>query len=376
MDQEILKKITKLRHELHANPELSMQEVRTKQRLMAFLRENTSLSVVDRGRWFYAYYPCGKEDAGRIAFRADFDALPMEEGLALPYASNNPGVSHKCGHDGHSAALCGLAMELERRGAGQDVYLIFQHAEEIGAGGADCAGLLAEKQIGQVYAFHNRSGYPQGSVILKEGVAQCTSKGLTVQMTGKPAHASQPEDGKNPAAALARLVLLAEGGEAAGEYDGFVLNTVVHVDIGSPNFGIAAAEGRVSMTLRADYEADLQKLETKIRAKARALADETGLSVRFAEQDFFPETVNTPGAVAAVRKAAIRCGFPIISMEHSFRASEDFGYYVKACPGAIVYIGNGEDYPQIHTREYDFNDAVLETAVELFAELARSPRLC
>ncbi|MCI8453265.1 MAG: amidohydrolase [Lachnospiraceae bacterium] len=376
MEREIVEKITRLRHELHADPELSMQERRTKQRLMEFIKDNTALSVVDCGLWFYAYYPCGQEDAERIAFRADFDALPMEEGLALPYGSKNKGVSHKCGHDGHSAALAGLAMEIDRRGAKRDVYFIFQHAEEIGAGGAACAALLIEKGISRVYAFHNISGYPQGSIVLKEGVAQCTSKGFTVRMTGSPAHASQPKDGKNPAAALARLVLFTEAKASKKEYAGFVLNTVVQVDVGSRNFGIAASDGSVSMTMRADYEADLRRLETAIRAEALRLAGEEGLTVSFSEQDFFPETVNDPGAVAAVRKAAARCGFPVVSMECSFRASEDFGYYLKVCPGAIFYIGNGEAYPPIHTKEYDFNDAVLETAAELFAALAMSCDLC
>ena len=210
MDRENLEKIKRLRHELHAHPELSMEERETKRRLMEFLRENTKLFIEDRGHCFYAYANGNNEKLEPIAFRADMDALPMEEKAGLPYGSKNPGVCHKCGHDGHCAALCGLALETDRLGTDRPVYFIFQHGEEIGGGGEECAGLIREKGIRRVFAFHNMSGYPEGQVLVKSGVTQCTSKGLTIYMEGTPAHASQPEDGKNPAAALAKLALAIE----------------------------------------------------------------------------------------------------------------------------------------------------------------------
>ena len=220
MDRENLEKIKRLRHELHAYPELSMKERETKRRLMEFLRENTKLFIEDRGHYFYAYANGKNEELEPIAFRADMDALPMEEKAGLPYGSKNPGVCHKCGHDGHCAALCGLALEADRLGTDRPVYFIFQHGEEIGGGGEECAGLIREKGIRWVFAFHNMSGYPEGQVLVKSGVTQCTSKGLTISMEGTPAHASQPEDGKNPAAALAKLALAIEamaGGQRGEE---------------------------------------------------------------------------------------------------------------------------------------------------------------
>ena len=147
MDRENLEKIKRLRHELHAHPELSMEERETKRRLMEFLRENTKLFIEDRGHYFYAYANGKNEELEPIAFRADMDALPMEEKAGLPYGSKNPGVCHKCGHDGHCAALCGLALEADRLGTDRPVYFIFQHGEEIGGGGEECAGLIREKGI-------------------------------------------------------------------------------------------------------------------------------------------------------------------------------------------------------------------------------------
>ena len=381
MDRENLEKIKRLRHELHAHPELSMEERETKRRLMEFLRENTKLFIEDRGHYFYAYANGKNEKLEPIAFRADMDALPMEEKAGLPYGSKNPGVCHKCGHDGHCAALCGLALEADRLGTDRPVYFIFQHGEEIGGGGEECAGLIREKGIRRVFAFHNMSGYPEGQVLVKSGVTQCTSKGLTIYMEGMPAHASQPEDGKNPAAALAKLALAIEamaGGQQGEEnaaqeensdFGGFVLATIVELAAGGRNFGIAASKGSVSVTLRADYERDLNRLEERIRETAQELAKRYGLALSFEEQDFFPETVNDPEAVSLVRRAAVSLKIPVRELSQPFRASEDFGYYLKQCPGAIFYIGNGEDHPQLHTAEYDFNDGILERAADLFFAL-------
>lgn len=370
MREEFLEKIIRLRHRLHAHPELSMEERWTRETLMDFLRKNTRLKLVDRGHWFYAYYDCGKIGTETYAFRADFDALPMEEVLDIPYASQVPGAAHKCGHDGHSAALAGLALMVDAEGADKNIYFIFQHGEEIGGGGAECAGLIREKQIDRVFAFHNMSGYPGGSILVRDGIVQCASKGLTVRFAGAPAHASQPEDGKNPARAAAELVLAA--GEAARQdrYPELVMATIVEVRVGHKNFGIAASEGEVSMTLRAARGEDLERIEQEIRDFAGELACREGLEVFFEEQDVFPDTVNDPESVELVRQAAGRCGFAVIEMEDLFRGSEDFGYYLKECPGAIFYIGNGVDYPQIHTSGYDFPDGILETAVEMFLALA------
>lgn len=390
MDRENLEKIKRLRHELHAHPELSMEERETKKRLMEFLRENTKLFIEDRGHYFYAYANGKNEELEPIAFRADMDALPMEEKAGLPYGSKNPGVCHKCGHDGHCAVLCGLALEADRLGTDRPVYFIFQHGEEIGGGGEECAGLIREKGIRRVFAFHNMSGYPEGQVLVKSGVTQCTSKGLTIYMEGTPAHASQPEDGKNPAAALAKLALAIEAmaGAQRGEenaaqeesiagqgenssFGGFVLATIVELSAGGRNFGIAASKGSVSVTLRADYERNLNRLEERIRETAQGLAKRYGLALSFEEQDFFPETVNDPEAVSLVRRAAASLKIPVRELSQPFRASEDFGYYLKQCPGAIFYIGNGEDHPQLHTAEYDFNDGILERATDLFFALLR-----
>lgn len=131
MKKENLEKIIALRHQLHQNPELSLQERETQKRIRRFMADNTALEIVDREGWFYAVKKGSDPNAEPIAFRADMDALPMHESLDLPHASVNEGVSHKCGHDGHCAALCGLALELDQAEMTRTVFLFFNRQRKL-----------------------------------------------------------------------------------------------------------------------------------------------------------------------------------------------------------------------------------------------------
>lgn len=368
--------IADLRHTLHHYPELSLQEKETKKRLMQFLRDHTGLEIVEMDGWFYAVKQGRDPDAAGIAFRADMDALPVvetelfsvEKKEPLPYASVYNGVSHKCGHDGHCAVLCGLALELDQILPGRTVYLLFQKAEEIGAGGKLCAELIRKKGIGEVYAFHNLGGYPEGAVVYRRGLTQPASEGLTLYFQGKEAHASDPESGKNPAKVIAETVLYAQTlpEEITG---GMALCTVTGVRIGNGDFGISAGEGVLQVTLRAERETDLKKMEEELCSQAEKIARKEGIQISCDVSDYFPETRNHDRCLDRVISAAESLGIPAMEMKELWRASEDFGYCLQTCPGAMFYIGNGENWPALHTAEYDFNDAVLENAVRMFLRL-------
>ena len=425
---EVIRSVTELRHQLHAHPELSMREAETQERLIAFLKEHTSFELVRRDGWFYAVKRAGapgrsvaagaaasdSEDPdaaharGPVAFRADMDALPIDEsGSELPYRSQNPGVSHKCGHDGHMAALCGLALYLEERekahgappeaarpdgqkrtGTDRDVYLIFQPGEETGEGGEMCAKLLSEQKISEVYAFHNLGGYPEGTVVYRDGLTQPASEGIRIAFSGKTSHASAPEEGKNPAGALSRLALAAESlpgnlqgmrEKAAGSRPARAdesaaeapvrLVTVCGLSVGSGDFGISPGYGELCLTIRAEEESDMDRMEEAILAAAQKEAEAGGFRMTSEIRDRFPETRNDPECLRKVLGAAEAAGIPSVRMKDLWRASEDFGYYLKACPGAMFYVGTGDTRPALHTAEYDFNDRILETAVRVFAGL-------
>ena len=368
LDKKNYELAKKLRHQLHEHPELSNHEKWTKQHLIDFIKKNTKLEVVDRGLWFYAIYRAG-EDKKNIAFRADFDALPMDEYLDIPHGSKIEGMSHKCGHDGHSAALAGFALEIDQKGADKNVYFLFQHAEETGDGAAEAVVFIKENNIDEIYAFHNTSGYPFKSVVIKKGLTHFASKGMVIHMEGIPSHASLPEKGRNPSYAIANIINSIPGLTSSDNNRGLVLCTIVQVDIGERAFGINASKGDLLLTIRAYYEEEMNKLQNNLEEIAREEADKYGLKVRFQYHDSFPETVNHDENVEKVRKVAMDKGHNLVEQRQAQRGSEDFGHFTKETKGAYFLLGNGEEYPSVHTNEYDFRDQLIEIASEIYMGL-------
>ena len=369
MNKENLRKITGLRHELHAHPELPTKEVWTKSRLMDFLKTNTKLEIVDKGAWFYAFYNAG-DGKRTIAFRADFDAIAVDDGIDQPYNSKFPGVSHKCGHDGHSATLCGFAMEVDQNGAECNIYFVFQHAEETAEGAIVCAPLMKEKGIEEIFCYHNMSNYPEKSIVVREGTIWCASKGMIIKMTGTPTHASMPELGRNPAFAIASIVSAIPDLILPEKYKGLVLCTVIQINLGDRAFGVSASAGELLLTIRGQYEAEMNSLQEALEKMTKAEAEKYGLDYSFEFCDVFPETANYKESVEKVRKAAKKLELELVEIEKPIRTSEDFGYFLKETKGAVFFVGNGKDYPSIHTAEYDFPDKIIESAVEMFKELS------
>ena len=373
ISQDNLDIIIELRRILHRYPDLSLHESGTIDIIKDFLRKSTALEICDRSGWFYAAKLSSPvpTPALPIAFRADMDALPMDEEISIPYGSVRNGISHKCGHDGHMAALCGLALELDKREVNRDVYLIFQPAEEIGQGAIRCLDLIREKGIAEIYAFHNLSDYPENSVVYRKTLTQPASEGLTIHFYGKQSHASAPERGSNPSSAIAELALYAKH-LPEEPHEGMALCTIVGMQCGTGDFGISAGEGFISVTLRAEQEVFMKKMETKLLQKAADLSAHDGLRVEHEICDCFPETRNHDAALNRVIQKASKLHLTVIEMKDLWRASEDFGHYLKKCSGAIFYIGNGENYPSVHTGSFDFNDRILQTAVDIFLALVET----
>ena len=369
MKSNILQQAISLRHELHAHPELSNHETWTKARLMEFLRSNTShLEIVDRGSWFYAAHRAGLDRPG-VAFRADFDAVPVEDSLDVPYVSAFPGIGHKCGHDGHSACLAALGLEVDQRGADKNVFLLFQHAEETGDGAKICTALFQEEQIDEIFAFHNRPGIPLGVVQLLDGTIYCGSEGMILDFQGIPSHAAMPELGRNPAYAIAEIISALPQLQNPVLYRGLVLATIIQVDVGERAFGTQASRGKLLLTIRGEFEEDLRRLRGTLEQFARERADAWGLGLQIDACDVFPNTVSHRTSNEKIRSVCRELGIPVRDLPSPHRSSEDFGYYTKQIPGAFFEIGSGETCPDLHTVGMDFPDAIIPTAVDLFLGL-------
>lgn len=357
VSEEKYKLIIELRQQLHRIAEPSMQEYKTKALLMEFLHEHTGLEVVDCGSWFYALHK-GDGSQGPIAFRADFDAVVCQDGCAR----------HLCGHDGHSAILAGLGLALEGRETTRDAYLIFQPGEETGQGAVLCSQLLVENNIEEVYGMHNLPGFEENTVLLAEGTFACASTGMEISLVGTPAHAAYPEQGKNPALLIAEIIAYLQQ-LIAVPHQGIVLGTVIGVELGSRSYGVSAAKGVLRLTLRAEHQDEYDSLINCIKNKALQGAAEQGLECSISFIEPFPATVNAGASVQKLKVAADSLGVKNAFLQEPMRWSEDFGYYLQKTRGAFFGMGCGEQHAGLHTATYEFNDAIIEAAVDLFIKL-------
>ena len=373
MKAENFAKAAVLRHELHQNPDLSNEERPTLERVLRFLLENTkNLEIVDKGHYVYAVYHSSDPRKPSIGFRADCDAIKVYDDIDKPYKSVKDGVGHKCGHDGHTAVMCGFAMEIDQEGADRDIYFLIQPAEENGSGAATCVDFVTDNHIAEIFAFHDHPGAPKNSVTVRDGLMNCASKGMTITMTGSPAHASEPENGKNPSFAIAKTVLATERITAPGNFRGLVMATIVQIDVGEKEaFGVAASRGKLLMTIRGAIEAEMDDLQAQLEKEALKNAADYGLECTFSYCDAFPETISHPESNEKIRIVAGKLGYPVIEMPKALRGSEDYGHFTKLTKGASFFLGMGMDGPELHTAHFDFDDDLIESATEIFKGLVR-----
>lgn len=351
--------ILELRQQLHALAEPSLQEHKTKALLLHFLREHTSLELVDCGSWFYARHK-GEGSQAPIAFRADFDAVVCQDGCAR----------HLCGHDGHSAILAGLGLALEGVATSRDVYLLFQPAEETGQGAALCSSLLTEQHIEEIYGLHNLPGFAEKEVLLAYDTFACASTGMEIKLTGAPSHAAYPEQGRNPALLIAQIITYLQE-LLQKPHQGIVLGTVIGVDLGSSSYGLSAEKGVLRLTLRAERPEKYAALVNSIKNMAQQGAAEQGLQCSISFIEPFPATVNTNACVDKLQNAAVKLGLSTAFLKEPMRWSEDFGHYLQKTQGAFFGLGCGLQHAGLHTAAYEFNDDIIESAVELYLQLIK-----
>lgn len=359
MDQNTYEKIKSLRKALHEIPEKSGFEQKTMALLKNFITKNTTLKITDRDGWFYAFH---EEKGARksIAFRADMDAIPGEDGNFF----------HGCGHDGHSAVLAGFCLLTEGKIFGKNVYFIFQPAEETGLGGRKCSELLPEKGIEEVYGFHNLPGYPLGAAVLRKGTFACASRGLVLNFKGKQSHAAYPEQGINPAWLMSELICRLPGLFKSPEFEGMVLATIVEVRVGEEAFGVSPGDGKLALTVRAERLEDLERFQASIVAFAEEKSSEQGMEFQYSLQDQFPDTVNDGSMVEMCREKLEKAGITYTDAAEPLRWSEDFGWYLKKAGGMFFGVGAGENCPGLHTPSYEFPDEVMKTALAVFEALS------
>lgn len=368
-----IRELMALRHELHRHPELSGEEAETARRVGKALAPTAPDRVLTDlgGHGLAAVYESGKPGP-TIMFRAELDALPIEELGDVPHRSTVSGKAHLCGHDGHSTILVGLARLLGRsRPEKGRVVLMFQPAEEDGSGAAAVIADARYDEIRPDYAFalHNKPGQPLGTALLAPGPANCASRGIRIRLKGSTAHASHPETGRSPMRAVAAIMPALEACGPRGPLGpDFAMVTVTHASMGAPAYGVAPGDAEIRATLRTVLDEPMEALCEKVEAIVRAAAQEHELECDIAYDDIFAASVNDERAAALLGIGAERAGLPRKHMDDPQRGSEDFGRFGAGARSAMLFLGSGTDWPQVHTPRYDFPDALIAKGIRLFSE--------
>ncbi|MEP1329993.1 amidohydrolase [Pseudophaeobacter sp.] len=363
-----------LRQAFHRDPELGFQEQRTKAKLASLLRE-FGLQVHE-GVGVVGVLKSGSGNRA-VGLRADMDALPITEQSRHNYVSQNPGVMHACGHDGHMVMLLAAAEKMAKvRDFDGTVVFIFQPNEEHGLGAQAMieAGLLDDFSMDEVYAIHNLPGAPLGQVSTRPGLI-CSSESLfEINISGQGGHASMPQVGVDAITVGAEVVMALQTivSRKLAPGAGAVVSVTEFLTDGQRNVlpGRATLKGDV----RARAPQDRTDLERFMRQITTGIAAAHGVTVEMSFKTEFIETLNAKQPVEAVMRSAQALGLETIGDREPMSFSEDFAHFSAALPGCFMLLGNGETGPHaqpLHADTYDFNDALLPIGSDLWVELVR-----
>ncbi|WP_282780034.1 amidohydrolase [Phaeodactylibacter xiamenensis] len=367
--------IDQLRRYLHQYPELSGEEHET----AAFLAR--SLLKLEPAQLIEGIGGCGMVavfDSGQpgpsVLFRTELDALPIQEVNDFDYRSTKENIAHKCGHDGHMAVMMGFARALYHHPPEKGrALLLFQPAEEIGAG---AEWMLKDETFDQVLpidyavAFHNLPGFPLGTIVCKEGPFSSSVQSLIIRLNGKTSHAGEPENGINPAMAIAEIIKEADiACQPNIEEEGFAILTPVHIHMGEVAYGVSAGYGEIHLTIRTKTEEEMQALSDRLLSYAGRVSQKYGLQLDTEWTNVFRTTQNDPEVAGIIQQAAADNGLEYHAKDWAFKWGEDFGAFTQQFKGAMFGIGAGEDHPALHNPDYDFPDAITPVGIDMYRRI-------
>jgi amidohydrolase len=374
-----------IRRDLHAHPELCYEEQRTADVVAARLTE-WGIPVV-RGLGITGVVGIIKNGSSprAIGLRADMDALPLQEMNSFEHKSRHAGKMHACGHDGHTAMLLGAAHYLsQHRNFDGTVYLVFQPAEEGGAGARRMIddGLFEQFPMEAIYGMHNWPGMAAGTFGVVAGPMMASSNEFRVVIKGKGAHAAQPHRGVDP---VMVAVQIAQSWQTIISREKSPLDTAVlsitQIHAGSAT-NIIPDEAVMIGTVRTFTTPVLDLIERRMQEMASHVAAGFNATVDFGFKRNYPPLVNHPtqtGIAVEAMRAVVGADKVDAQVEPTMGA-EDFAFMLQATPGCYVFLGNGEgDHRaaghglgpcQLHNGSYDFNDDLLPIGASYWIRLA------
>jgi amidohydrolase len=365
--------LSSIRRDIHAHPELGLQEFRTADLVAQKLQEwGIEVHRGVGGTGVVGVLRNGNGSAA-IGLRADMDALPLQEATGLPYASTTPGRMHACGHDGHTTILLGAAKYLaESRAFSGTVNFIFQPAEE-GIGGAQ--EMLNDNLFGRfpcdaIFGLHNSPGLPVGQFTTGYGARLAGAAFFDITVTGKGAHGARPHESVDPiivACHIATALQTIVSRNISAQDTAVLSITQIHA---GDAYNVIPQQAILSGTARTMKPEVMATIEHTMKRLAASIAEGFGAQATVAFRNLFVPLVNDHDEATIYADAAAEVvGEANVQRDSDpIMASEDFALMMQVVPGAHVMFGNGAT-AAVHNQMYDFNDESIPYGVALLAAI-------
>jgi len=374
-----LDRLVAFRRDLHRHPELKYEETRTSGKVVEALeaagygiRRMAGTGVVaDTGT------------GPAVALRGDMDALPLQEENDTPHRSTVPGRMHACGHDGHTTILLGTALALaaaKSRIKG-NVRLLFQPAEEGGAGAERMRKEGALEGVTRVFGVHNWPVFPVGTVGVRSGPMMAAAALFEMKVIGVGGHGSQPQVAKDPILTAAQIVNMAQSlvsRETHPLKPAVVTFGTIH---GGTATNIIPDFVTLSGTIRTFDDAQEDALGARLETLARSVCAASGLTLEYRYHRYYPVTSNHAADAALVREVGEELFGPGAVSEEQLptMGAEDFSYFLQACPGAYFFLGGGakgRTNSMCHSTTYDFNDDLILPGIRMYLRIVERTLGC
>ena len=370
------------RRHIHAHPELSGKEKETQKMIMGVL---DALGIEHKDN-VYGYAVIGTIHGGHegpnIALWADMDALPIVETTGLPFASQETGIMHACGHDSHVAILLGTASILQsiRDELHGTVTLVFQPAEEealiAGAKGIMESGVL--DTVDEIFGLHVWPQIPVGKIGLKAGHFMAASDRFNVDIVGKATHGAEPHNGIDAIVAVANWITSVESIIARETNPMDQVVCTIGVFQAGERYNVGAGLAHLEGTCRTYDPNKRDYMEARLTKSLEALDSMFGTKSTIEYRRGHGATINSEASVAhAASVVADYLGEEAVQMmEHPSMAAEDFSAYLQHIPGTFIWLGTGfEGNPPLHNAGFTIDESILTSGATMMAGIVWE-RLC
>ena len=380
LNSHTLQRLTAVRRDIHAHPELAFQEIRTADLIADYLRDIDVEVHTGIGGTGVVGVIGDRTRGPVIGLRADMDALPIQETSGRAHASVEPGVMHACGHDGHVAMLLGAAeIPSKTINLTGSVALVFQPAEE-GAAGAVAMlddGVIERFGIEEIYGVHNIPGIPAGHFAVRPGTQLASFDHLEITIGAQGAHAMAPHHTGDVIVAGSALVGQLQT-IVSRRLDPFVpaVVSITQFLAGETN-NVLPPQAVLRGTARCLSADARDEIEGIVGQMCAAVATAHGVSIDLTYERRYPCTVNDPGCAARAAAVASAVAGPekVDPNTTGILAAEDFSFFLERIPGAYTFIGNGpitDDRGPVHNAAYEFNDDIIGAGSQFLADVALS----